>query len=77
MSDKSAEWKKPSGEKLFACGEVRLEQCILDKVKEIKLRVIQKEKEANDQVREKYRKAVQEAGEVKKRRRKWTLKTFS
>ena len=67
LSDKIAEWKKPSGGKLFACGEVRLGQCILDKVKENKMRAIQKEKEANDKVRAKYRKAVQEAEEVKKK----------
>ena len=47
LNEKVANWKRPSGGKWFAAGEVRLGQCILDKVKQNKQDELKKKKDAD------------------------------
>ena len=67
MNEKVAEWKRPSGGKWFAAGEVRLGQCILNKVKQNRQDELKKKKHANDKIRAKHREAVKEAEIIKLR----------
>ena len=66
LQEKMDGWKKPTGGKVFSCGEVRLGVSILNKVKENKDMLFAKEKEKKQVDHIAYVKMVDDAKELKK-----------
>ena len=65
IEDKIAEWKKPTGGKVFSAGEVKLDVDILRNVKENKDKLLEKERAAKESNRMDYAKLVAEAIKIK------------
>ena len=67
LQEKMNGWKKPTGGKVFSCGEVRLGVDVLNKVKENKDNLLAKEKEKKEVEQIAYVKMVDDAKELKQK----------
>ena len=67
LQEKMNGWKKPTGGKVFSCGEVRLGVDVLNKVKENKDNLLAKEKDKKEVEQIAYVKMVDDAKELKQK----------